>query len=674
MSPRPEERKSIQDASGYPGLQREAQVARALRAVAGALGAFVEVDELVALLVEQVSELMHGARVEVLILDERNRQLSRHPGTAAGGKQFVVGLERDEGLLNYVLRSGRRTWVDDFASSEFEAEWDKVFDTVTKSSVVAPLRNNLGRSMGALLVASPEIGAFVADDLEVLSIFAKQAAMVIDNSRLLASLIQKNNQLSQAQEQLTRRVRDLELLFELERQTAQAESHEELARAVLESLARACNAGGALLVLSEEDGSEYLDYSFVRAARVSGELVEAQSSFVVGISKARHDLLGPIFSSSEPVQVDAMGAPLKLEGLGQVVSLIAEPLEGEGEEVLGALALVNKRGGPFTAEDLGLLRLVGANLSTALRLFNAKQIRQRESRLSNIGRLLSQVVHDLKSPLTVISGYVQLMEDSKSPVVRKTYAAEILKQFQAMGAMQREVLAFARGETQIFARQVIMDRLLSDLSEQMKLELATRKVTLLIESTPRLVAHLDSERLMRALMNLIRNAAEAMEPEGGSVSIRASGEGSTLTIRVADTGPGVPEELVPRMFQSFVTSGKSEGTGLGLAIVKRIVEEHGGSVRLCPVSRGACFLLTFPDSIEGKAGPPPEMVGTTAPSKKALAKKAPTKAPTERKTPTTKVSKNDVSIPKTRTKAPSKKKAAAKTIQQRRGSSRGSRG
>ena len=119
-----------------------------------------------------------------------------------------------------------------------------------------------------------------------------------------------------------------------------------------------------------------------------------------------------------------MDTPLAQDGLPEVHSMIAEPLTGD-EESLGALALINKRGGPFTAEDLGLLRLVSANVSTAVRLFNSNRVREREERLSSIGRLLSQVVHDLKSPLTVISGYVQLMEESAERQERQHYASEI---------------------------------------------------------------------------------------------------------------------------------------------------------------------------------------------------------------------------------------------------------
>jgi hypothetical protein len=158
-------------------------------------------------------------------------------------------------------------------------------------------------------------------------------------------------------------------------------------------------------------------------------------------------------------------------------------------------------------------------------------------------------------------------------------------------------------------------------------------------------------------MNLVVNAKEAMEAQGGgTISIGAEAEGGTLKIRVADTGPGVPTRIAPRLVQYFVTSGKSEGTGLGLAIVKRIVEEHGGTVRLCPSIKGACFVLSFPGAIKSAVSggrlPPDALVSTraTTASKNISSKKRPARAGASALTPSRK---------KSGTKA-AKKKAASR--------------
>jgi signal transduction histidine kinase len=200
------------------------------------------------------------------------------------------------------------------------------------------------------------------------------------------------------------------------------------------------------------------------------------------------------------------------------------------------------------------------------------------------------------------------MEEASSRAERRRYADEIAKQFRALGAMQSEVLAFARGEARVLARKVILDRFFEDLRTRLEAELEGKNVELDIRSQRRLVAYFDSERIMRALQNLVRNAAEAMAPQGGGrVTVTAAARGSDLRLEVHDSGPGVSPEVAPRLFQSFVTSGKKGGTGLGLAIAKRIVEEHGGTIVLADVPIGACFRIELPQPEPStKDAAPPE--------------------------------------------------------------------
>lgn len=613
-------------------LLREARVARALREVAGALGASLELDELLELVLGKLTDLVEAERSVLFLLDEQKRELVSR---AASASEERVRLPLGDGLLGHVARTGRAARLDEGARSKHAAEWDEVLGTTTRSAILTPLKNNLSRTIG-VLVALNKRGepAFSDDDEEIVSVLAKQAAIAIDNSRLLVTLIRKNQQLLQAQEQLTRRVRDLELLFELERSTAHASSLEGLARAVLERLARACNAEGAVLVLTEQGASANVEYTLLRTLRGPEDLSEKEGTFHSNVVPQSEGVLSNVVASRTPVQMDVTGVPFNHQGVVLVRSLIGEPLEGEGSETAGALGLLNKRGGPFTAEDLGLLRLVSANVSTAVRLFNTNSAREREERLSSIGRLLSQVVHDLKSPLTVISGYVQLMEESKDRATRQGYAREILKQFQALGAMQREVLAFARGETQVFARKVLLDQFFLELHEQLQHELSGKKIELVLDVQRKLTGHFDSERVTRALQNLVRNAAEALGARGGRVTIEASAAGTSLLLRVLDDGPGIPPEIAPRLFQSFVTSGKQEGTGLGLAIVKRIVEEHGGSIRLLDVPRGACFEILLPNALvvadERKSARSPAMNGAGASAERAPTSRSNATSPASR--------------------------------------------
>ncbi len=305
-----------------------------------------------------------------------------------------------------------------------------------------------------------------------------------------------------------------------------------------------------------------------------------------------------------------------------IASAIAVPLEGADDTAIGGIALYNsKKPLGFTQDDRSLLRLVSANATTALQLFRSRIEQEKSERLSAIGRLISGVMHDMRTPLTVISGYVQLMTNAKDEATRNEYQRVVLKQFDAISAMQREVLEFARGERSILLRKVYLTKFFGDLETQLRQELASRagdgsragQVQLVLELLDRSTARFDEAKITRCLHNLVRNAYEAMGEGGGTVTVRVLREGTDLVITVADTGRGIPEEIKGRLFQSFVTAGKRGGTGLGLAIVKKIVDEHQGTITVDSTDHGATFTLRLPqeDTTRPSASPSADL-GKTA--------------------------------------------------------------
>lgn len=304
-----------------------------------------------------------------------------------------------------------------------------------------------------------------------------------------------------------------------------------------------------------------------------------------------HDLMPPVSRHRTIVA----GVP--------ITSAIAVPLEGAEDAAIGGIALYNsKKPLGFTQDDRSLLRLVSANATTALQLFRSRIEQEKSERLSAIGRLISGVMHDMRTPLTVISGYVQLMTNAKDEATRNEYQRVVLKQFDAIAAMQREVLEFARGERSILLRKVYLTKFFGDLEAQLRQELASRagdgsrsgSVQLVLELLDRSTARFDEAKITRCLHNLVRNAYEAMGDGGGTVTVRVLREGPDLVITVADTGRGIPEEIKGRLFQSFVTAGKRGGTGLGLAIVKKIVDEHQGTIVVDSTDHGATFTIRLP--------------------------------------------------------------------------------
>ncbi|MDI1480589.1 GAF domain-containing protein [Polyangium sp. y55x31] len=585
-------------------LERSEKTVRALRDVGLALGSTLDLDQLLELILGKITELLEADRATLYLLDEQRKMLLSR--VILGGEVRSIELPVGEGIAGHVAKHGKIARVKDaYRDKRFQRTWDELTGYRTRSILAAPMRNHVGRTIGVVQVLNKHggKGEFSQHDEELLSALATQAAISIDNSRLFLSVIQKNMQLVETKEQLEHRVADLKLLFELETAMSGASSLEELSRAVIAEASKACEARAGGLLVDEGEAGVFLYFCDASAPGVSVRDVDVKRLPV----KRGEGLLGWAMTHNESVHLgpkDPPIGPIAEAALThmhpsldlEIESAIVVPLEGEEDTSLGALGLYNAKNAlGFTQDDRSLLRLVSANASTAVRLFRSRTEREKSERLTAIGRLLSGVMHDMRTPLTVISGYVQLMATAGEPSVRAEHARLILKQFDAISAMQRELLEFARGERSILVRKVYLTKFFGDLEKQLQLDLAGNRVTIVMELDDRGTARFDETKMTRVVHNLVRNAVEAMEPHGGGkVVLRALRQGSDFVLSVSDTGRGIPPEIRERLFHSFVTSGKRGGTGLGLAIVKKIVDEHGGSIEVDSSERGTTFTIRIP--------------------------------------------------------------------------------
>ncbi len=574
-------------------LTREVRVSKALREVGVALGTTLDLDELLELILQKITDALEAERTTLYLLDETTDELVSR--IAQGHAVYSIRLKNGQGIAGHVARTGKPLHVRNAEEDpRFNAEWDMLSGYRTRSILAAPMRNHLGRTIGVVQVLNKKRGDFTTDDADILAALATEAAVSIDNSRLFMSLTQKNIQLLDTKEQLEHRVRDLKLLFDLEHAMGRAVTLDELFVAVLGEAMRACEAKmGAVALRDPEAGTGALYYIDERGKKIK-RVNYPEDAGLIGWAIREGEVLVSSDVENDPRRDqkldDRLGGP-------EAKTALAVPLDGEHKARLGAIAIYNKHDDrPFSDEDRELLELIAANASTAIRLQLSREAREREERLTTIGRLLSSVVHDLKTPLTVIGGYVQLMKASSSVAERGKFAKLILKQFEHIGTMQREVLEFARGERTILSRRVYLQKFFEDVRQQLEGDLRRRGVELVLDVQERGTARFDEGKMLRVVHNLARNAAEAMGERGGKFAIKVTRdkENSALVVSFSDTGPGIPREIEHRLFQSFVTSAKKGGTGLGLAIVKKIAAEHGGSISARSSSRGATFTLRIP--------------------------------------------------------------------------------
>ena len=288
----------------------------------------------------------------------------------------------------------------------------------------------------------------------------------------------------------------------------------------------------------------------------------------------------------------------------------------------GSLGYLSQRARMARARAEELNRSLQENqtrLERAYRDLQSAQARLVQSeRLAAIGQMSAKVSHEVRNPLSSISLNVELLEDEVAsiPAGRRAEVARLLgavrSQVDVLSAVTEEYLRCARvpkPKREPCALQLIT----ADLVDFVREELRARKVELLVNAPEDLpTVRVDPAQIRQLLLNLIRNAAEAM-PEGGTIRIEtqlsahsggAGGEVSRgvigvsppafVKITITDTGVGIPAEELEKVFEPFFTS-KEGGTGLGLAISREIALEHGGTLRCeSTPGSGTTFYLALP--------------------------------------------------------------------------------
>jgi signal transduction histidine kinase len=564
--------------------------------VGRSLTAVHDLDELLDLVVERVSEIMEADRTTIFLMDkDRNEVWSK---VAQGEELREIRLPLGHGIAGWVAKNARTINLKDaYQDDRFNPDVDRLTGYTTRSMLVAPLRGKQADVLGVIQTLNKHGGHFTVEDEQLLEALCSQISIAIENAQLVLSVLAKNIELVEAQEALARKVEELDVLFRLEKEVSCAIRTEEILTRLLRQAVEMldCEAGSFLLA-AEETGE------LIFTCAVGGREEEVRH---LRLPKGA-GVAGWVAEQGEPALVDQPGQdPRHLINIEKqldfpVHNILAVPLS-IGVERLGALELLNKRSGPFGQNDLKLATLIAGRAAVAVQIGHRREQREKADRLASIGQALSGVIHDFRTPMTIISGYVQLMALEDDEVRRKTNAEVVLRQFDFINDMTKELLAFARGESELLLHKVYTDRLLAEMREVLARELDQAGVELQIEDRYEGPLRVDEIKLRRVIFNLTRNARQAM-PDGGKFSIQVREQGDGVQIDFADTGQGIPEEIRDRLFESFVTAGKQGGTGLGLALVKRIVDEHDGRIEvISQPGQGARFSIWLPKRLETSA-------------------------------------------------------------------------
>jgi signal transduction histidine kinase len=455
--------------------------------------------------------------------------------------------------------------------------------------------------IGAITIYRQEVRPFTDKQIELVTSFAAQAVIAIENVRLL-------NELRERTDALSRSVEELRALGEVSQAVNSTLEVETVLQTIVTKAVQLSRTDAGTIYVFDEASQEFL----LQATYGMDEaLIEAIRHQRLGIDSA---VVGDAARGRMPVQVAELADDPAHPVQGLIIragfrALLVVPLLSP-EGVIGALVVRRREIGEFSGTTIDLLQTFAAQSVVAIqnaRLFAEIEEKGRQLELASRhkSQFLANMSHELRTPLNAVLGYSEMMLDGLYGDLPEK-AKGVLERVQANGkhllGLINDVLDLSKieaGQLTLAIEDYSMAALVKQAVATTESLARTKGLALtaqIQEGLPR--GRGDERRLTQVLLNLIGNAVKFTDK--GEVAITAEAVDGRFTVAVRDTGPGIAEADQARIFEEFqqvdnTNTRKKGGTGLGLAIAKRIMEMHGGTLSVQSVTgQGSTFRMILP--------------------------------------------------------------------------------
>ena len=339
------------------------------------------------------------------------------------------------------------------------------------------------------------------------------------------------------------------------------------------------------------------------------------------------DFSVPVLSSESGLRWGTVRLGFSTDGMKQRVweiqgAILEIGLAAVVAGIVGAWILANRITDPVSTIAGGALKASAGDLSHRIQVktgdeleelanhFNDMMDRIRQSqeerikteKLAAVGTMVNTIVHDCRTPITVIKGFNSLLSDyDLSSEKREECLAFIHFEVERMERMLDEILHFARDKkTRMSVETCNLDQVLRNCCIEIQALFGDNQTRFVQKLNCDAPVTVDKDKFRRALLNIAVNAKDALKGRG-TFCIRSDTRQDRACIRLTDDGAGIPAHLQAILFQPFFTQGKRMGFGLGMSITKKIIEDHAGTIAVeSQVGRGTSFLVSIP-----LAGTPP---------------------------------------------------------------------
>jgi GAF domain-containing protein len=470
-----------------------------------------------------------------------------------------------------------------------------------------------GTPIGAVSIWRSEVRPFSEAQIKLVTTFADQAVIAIENVRLFQELQARTAQ-------LTRSVTELRALGEVGQAVSSTLELETVLNTIVSRAAQLAGADGAAIAEYDEATREFR----MRVTHnYDPELVETIRAMPVRMGEG---LSGRAAERREPMQVpDMLQEGAYHSHLREILvrmghrALLAVPLVRE-DQIIGALVVNRRTPGEFAPEVVELLKTFATQ--SALAIQNARLFREVEEKGRQLAvasqhksQFLANMSHELRTPLNAVLGYTELILDEtfgEVPEPIRDSLERARNSGQHLLGLINDVLDLSKieaGQLTLSLADYAMEEVTHAVATNVESLAAEKKLGLRVTVPPDLPpGRGDSRRIAQVLLNLVGNAIKFTE--AGEVRVEVTLADDTFVVSVADTGPGISEADQAKIFEEFQQADSSStrkkgGTGLGLAIAKRIVEMHGGRIWVeSRLGRGSTFRFALPVRVDRQVAAP----------------------------------------------------------------------
>ncbi|MGZ3603535.1 MAG: PAS domain S-box protein [Thermodesulfobacteriota bacterium] len=343
---------------------------------------------------------------------------------------------------------------------------------------------------------------------------------------------------------------------------------------------------------------------------VDGIIVTDMKGDILIFNKGAENLLG--YTSEEVVEkmnirsiyqpgvakevMDKLRSP-DFGGVGKLTSFPIFHKRKNGELIEGDLSasiIYDEKGNEIAS--VGIFKDLRERLRIERELQKMQEALLQSEKLAAMGRLTSQIAHELNNPIYGIMNTLELLKTEIPPESKRRRILELsLSEIQRLSEMLRNMLSFSKPEEEK-RRPVRIDDLIEGILLVMEKQMRESNIQVETSFDPDIPEIMASTNQMRQVMlNLFKNAKEAM-PKGGTLFVRTSKEDSRILIHIRDTGIGIPEEIRGKIFEAFFTTKqKVKGVGLGLSVCYGIIKDHGGDIKVeSQEGKGTTFAISLP--------------------------------------------------------------------------------